>query len=128
MANLLLIDTDVLIDYLRGQRDAVNYLENLAEPLLMSAMTMAELYAGVREGEERTKLDTFISAFTVIPLDPQIAIQGGLHRRDYKKSHNVGLADAVIAATVESQKAMLVTLNKKHFPMLKAVIVPYKKP
>ena len=128
MAKLLLIDTDVLIDYLREQRDAVNYLENLEEPLLMSAMTMAELYAGVREGEERTKLDTFISAFAVIPLDQQIAIQGGLYRRNYKKSHNVGLADAVIAATVESQKATPVTLHDKHFPMLKTVIVPYKKP
>ena len=46
MAKLLLIDTDVLIDYLRGQSDAVRYIENLEEPLLMSAMTMAELYVG----------------------------------------------------------------------------------
>ncbi len=99
MSKNLLIDTDVLIDYLRDQADAVNYIENLTVPLLMSAITMAELYAGIREGEERTKLDAFITAFELVPIDQAIAIKGGLYRRDYKKSHNVGIADALIAAT-----------------------------
>jgi predicted nucleic acid-binding protein len=43
------------------------------------------------------------------------------------KSHNVGLADALIAATAESRQAALVTLNIKHFPMLANVVVPYQK-
>ena len=46
----LLIDTNVLIDYLRDQADAVSYLESLAEQIFISAVTIAELYAGVREG------------------------------------------------------------------------------
>ncbi len=123
----LLVDTDVLIDYLRGQTDAVTYLEGLAHPLLMSVITLAELYAGVREGDERTKLDQFVKAFELILLDTEIARKGGLFRRDYLKSHNVGLADALIAATAESEQAMLVTLNEKHFPMLSQVFVPYQK-
>ena len=53
----LLIDTDVLIDYLRDQADAVSYLEAITEQVFISAITVAELYAGVREGEERTALD-----------------------------------------------------------------------
>jgi predicted nucleic acid-binding protein len=81
----------------------------------------------VREGDERTKLDAFISAFEVVAIDQPIAIKGGLYRRDYKKSHNVGIADALIAATAEIRQASLVTLNKKHFPMLNTVIVPYQK-
>ncbi len=57
-----------------------------------------------------------------------IAAAGGLIRRDYGKSHGVGLADAIIAATVELRKADLVTLNRKHFPMLQAnVVVPCQK-
>lgn len=43
MSKNLLIDTDVLIDYLRAQ--AVSYIESLTNPLLMSAITAAELYA-----------------------------------------------------------------------------------
>jgi len=123
----LLIDTDVLIDYLRDHADAVAYLEAITERVLVSAITVAELYAGVREGEERTALADFVKAFEIVLVDEAIATQGGLYRRDYRKSHNVGLADAIIAASAESQNAVLVTLNKKHFPMLANVIVPYRK-
>ena len=123
----LLIDTDVLIDYLRDYADAVSYLESLSEPAYISAITVAELYAGVREGKERVALDSFVKAFEVVPVDEGIATRGGLLRRDYRKSHNVGLADAIIAATAESKNAELVTLNKKHFPMLTRIITPYRK-
>ena len=123
----LLIDTDVLIDYLRGRPEAVSYLENRTEPLLISAVTVAELYAGVRDGAERTALDSFTQAFEIVAVEEEIAVKGGLYRRDYSKSHNTGLADALIAATAEVRKAELVTLNKKHFPMLSSVIVPYQK-
>jgi predicted nucleic acid-binding protein len=127
MPERLLLDTDVLIDYLREHPEAVAYVESLVEPLLISAITVAELYAGVRDGSERSALDAFIQAFEIAPVDHQIAVQGGLYRRDYRKSHNTGLADALIAATAEQQQATLVTLNHKHFPMLTHVLVPYQK-
>lgn len=63
MSERLLIDTDVLIDYLRGQPLSVQYLENRTEFLLVSAITVAELYGGVREGEERKAFDEFIRVF-----------------------------------------------------------------
>lgn len=121
----LLIDTDVLVDYLRGRVEAVNYLDSLSASLFLSVITVAELYAGVRDGKERARLDLFISAFGVIPLDYTIAVTGGLYRRDYGKSHGTGLADALIAATAITRQLTLVTLNKKHFPMVKMLIVPY---
>jgi predicted nucleic acid-binding protein len=127
MATQLLIDTDVLIDYLRDYPDAVSYVEAQQDRLLISVVTVAELYAGVREGEERSCLERFLRAFEIIPLDPRLAVQGGLYRRDYSKSHNVGLADALIAATATQRQVSLVTLNRKHFPMLQDVIVPYHK-
>lgn len=127
MNNKLLIDTDVLIDYLRGNYQAINYLEKLTELLFISSITVAELYAGVREGAERKALDIFICAFEIVPIDQEIAILGGLYRRDYGKSHGVGLADALIAATAQSKQAILVTLNQKHFNYLTKIIVPYQK-
>jgi predicted nucleic acid-binding protein len=127
MSARLLIDTDVLIDYLRGQVQAVAYVEGRAETLLVSAITVAELFAGVREGKERTALSAFLSAFEVVAVDSVIAERGGLFRRDYGRSHSTGLADALIAATAEQEQAQLVTLNRKHFPMLSDVHVPYSK-
>ena len=56
--SVFLIDTDVLIDYLRGRPEAVVYLESLTDRLLISAITVAELYAGVREGVERYALES----------------------------------------------------------------------
>jgi predicted nucleic acid-binding protein len=111
----LLIDTDVLIDYLRDRAEAVTYLESLTPPLSISAITVAELYAGVRDGAERSTLDQFIDSFQIIAIDENIAVRAGLIRRDFGKSHGTGLADAIIAATAELQQADLVTLNGKHF-------------
>lgn len=124
---LWVVDSDVLIDYLRDQPQAVAFLEGSEQPLAMSVITAAELYAGVRDGEERQQLDTFIGAFTVLPLDRQPAQRAGLWRRQYGPSHGTGLADALIAASVAAAGATLVTLNRRHFPMLADVLVPYAK-
>ena len=94
---------------------------------MISVITVAELYSGVREGDERQALGDFLTVFELIPLDEIVAAKGGLYRRDYGKSHNVGLADALIAATAETKNTTLVTLNQKHFSMLNSVTVPYTK-
>jgi len=127
--NQWVIDTDIIIDYLRGLSEAVHFLEKTLKESVcyLSAITVAELYVGVRDGKERQLLGNFFNAFEIISIDPQIACAGGLYRRDYGKSHGVGLADAIIAATVVQYQASLATLNKKHFPMLNNVWVPYTK-
>jgi predicted nucleic acid-binding protein len=123
----LLLDTDVIIDYLRGVPEALTFLDNLKNPLLISAIAVAELYAGIRPGKETQKLQKFLTAFEIIPVDQVIARQGGLYRGSFGRSHNTGLADALIAATADITGATLVTLNIKHFPMVK-VQLPYRKP
>ena len=80
-SGLLVIDTDVLIDYLRDQPQAVAFLESSDQPLAVSVVTVAELYVGVREGTERRRLDAFVSAFDVLPLEKDAAVQAGLLRR-----------------------------------------------
>lgn len=127
MAAPLLFDTDVLIDYLRGQADAVAFLKKTRRPLRVSAATVAELYVGVRDGDEREVLDRFIGLMEVVVLTADIARQAGLWRRDYGPSHGTGLIDALIAACTVSSGSTLLTLNAKHYPMLEAVLVPYRK-
>ncbi len=72
-------------------------------------------------------LENFISLFRVAPVSAEIAKAGGLYKRDYGKSHGVGLADAILAATAEAENAELKTLNTKHYPMLKGLKPAYKK-
>ena len=128
MARNLLIDTDVLIDYLTAREEAVAFLESQLLPMLISSITVAELYAGVREGKERVILDDFIEAFEVVSLTTDIAQKGRLYRRDYVKNHGVGLADSIIAATAEEKNITLVALNQKYFPMITNLLVLYRKP
>ncbi len=122
-----LFDTDILIDYLRDEQAAVTYLESRVNEAFVSTISVAELYQGVREGTERSDLQTMLSAMTIIPISAEVAERGGLISREYRKAHGVGLADALIAASAEIYALELVTLNKKHFPMLRPVTVPYKK-
>jgi predicted nucleic acid-binding protein len=121
----LVVDTDVLIDYSRDQPQAVVFLEGTEQPLAISAITVAELHAGVRDGEERRRLDAFVAAFEVLPLDRQPAQRAGFWRRQDGPSHGTGLADGLIAASAKAAGATLVTLNRRHFPMLAEVLVPY---
>jgi hypothetical protein len=50
-------------------------------------------------------LQDFISLFRVVPIDAAVRKAGGIYRRDYGKSHGVGLADAIWAATAVSENA-----------------------
>mgnify|MGYP003382237526 CR=1 FL=1 len=127
MTGRLLIDTDILVDYLRGNPAAVAFIESRPEDLLASVISVAELFAGVREGRERAALESFVAAFNVVPVDREIAERGGIYRRDFLRSHRIGLADALVAATADVMDADLATLNVKHFPMRPRLRPPYVK-
>ena len=125
--NPILVDTDVIIDFLRGNVQAKKYFIANINIMHISGITMAELFAGVREGSEKKILEKVLGSIKVIHIDNDIAKMGGLYKRDFRKSHNVSLADAIIAATAEIHKLSLKTFNIKHFPMIKTVAAPYKK-
>jgi predicted nucleic acid-binding protein len=119
----LLLDTDVLIDFLRGQPQAVQLLEDTDCEFYLSA----ELYVGVRDGREREVLDQLVGLLRTIEISTEIAQQAGLWRREYGKSHGTGIIDALIAACADALQIPLATLNVKHFPMLPEVRAPYCK-
>ena len=127
MARSLLLDTDVLVDFFRGYGKAVTFINENSSRIIMSSMVVAELYAGIKAESELMVLENFVSLFRVLPVTSEIAKAGGLYKRDYGKSHGVGLADGIIAATCEAENAVLKTLNVKHYPMIKGLTPTYKK-
>ena len=110
-ANHFLLDTDVIIEYLCGRDDAIRYVESLEGGLYLSAITVAELYSGVKGTDEEAALERFLDAFEVIPIDRALARLGGLCRQRYQPAYGTGLADAIVAAAAESAGATLL-----HFP------------
>lgn len=81
---------------------------------------------GVSNGKERAALTEFLDTLETISLDTELAAESGLLRRDYGKSHGIGLNDALIAATALKNRLQLVTVNGKYYPMEKN-LVPYEK-
>ncbi len=128
MERPLLLDTDVLVDFLRGHKQAVAFVTKNADRIMLSAIVVAELYSGVRGDAEEGALDDLISLFRVVEVSAETARAGGLIRRDYGTSHGVGLADALLAATAASEGAQLATLNTRHYPMIKGLRPAYRKP
>jgi len=127
MAEIILLDTDVLVDFFRGHSKAIVFVNTHSNRIILSSIVVAELYAGVKGDNEQVALDNFVSLFRVVPVSADIAKAGGLYKRDYGRSHGVGLADAIIAATAEAENAELKTLNIKHYPMLKGLRTAYRK-
>jgi predicted nucleic acid-binding protein len=127
MAGPILVDTDVIVDFFRGNSKAAAFINTRSDRIVLSSIVVAELYAGVKGDAEQQTLEDFVSLFRIVPVDAEIAKTGGLYKRNYGKSHGVGLADAILAATAEAEDAELKTLNTKHYPMLQGLKPAYTK-
>ena len=127
MSRAIVVDTDVVIDFLRGDDKAIIFIDKFSSHIILSSIVVAELYAGVKGTDELSVLNNFVSLFRIVSIDSDIAKAGGLYKRDFGKSHGVGLADAILAATADKENAELKTLNVKHYPMIKGLKPAYKK-
>jgi hypothetical protein len=119
----VVLDTSVLIEFLRGRPGAAEFVEGLSATTCVSAITVVELFAGAASDEACSRLDGLLSAFDVVPLTPKIARDAGLIRR----AHGTAVPDAVIAATAAHLGAELLTFNPRHFRMLEGVREPYDR-
>jgi predicted nucleic acid-binding protein len=123
---VILLDTCILIDVLRGRAPAVAFVGGLEDTPSLSAVTATELIAGVRNTRERAQIERLFDAYVVHDLTLDIAILGGDYVKRFGASHGTDPLDALIAATAERRGLALATLNLKHFPMFKGLKRPYE--
>lgn len=123
----ILIDTDILIDYLKGYPAAVLHLQKISELIKISVITYIEVLAGVKGKGERKIINALFQQFPPIEISISIAGIAGEILNKFQKSHGIGIADAMIAATAISEELELQTLNTKHFQMILDIKAPYKK-
>ena len=122
-----LYDTDVIIDYMKGEEKVKDLLENFDGKQCLSVITVAELYAGVRNMRDKGAIKGLSEYFEVMDINRDIATKAGLWKKEYYKSHNVALPDALIAATANYYGLTLKTLNVKHYPMIEDLTPAYVK-
>ena len=128
MAELTVIDSDILISHIRGHSGATEWLLEARQqgPLHISIMSIVEITGGMRSAE-RGQVRGLLAALHAQPVTEAIARRAGEHMRTYRASHQgISASDYVIAATAESSDARLATLNVKHFPMFAGLRPPFK--
>ena len=114
-----LLDSDVIIAWLRGYEPIARLIPDLlqkGEVLAWTPISGAEVFAGVRKGEERQVENLFL-VLEPLSLSPAMGRKAGQYLRAYSGSHGVELADAFLAAAAHSEGMPLWTLNRKHYPM-----------
>ncbi|MDA8297669.1 MAG: type II toxin-antitoxin system VapC family toxin [Actinomycetota bacterium] len=122
-----LVDTSILIDYLRGHAGAGDLLERerAADVLHASEVTRIEVLAGMRTAEE-DETRALLSTLVWHPVDAEIAEEAGALGRQWLSSHQtIDSADLAIAATAVRTDARLLTRNVRHFPMFADLRAPY---
>ena len=120
-----LIDTNILIDALRLKLQAIDFLKTLGEGNSIAAVTVTELFAGIRSEKQAKNLNTLLDTLNVRDFSRHHAELASDYIRKYGKSHSVSFADAAIAATAATHHLQLITLNTKHFPMFLGLKKPY---
>lgn len=123
----VLVDTSVLIDYLRGHQGAADLLEDerAAGALHASEITRLEVLAGMRATEE-DETRSLLSTLRWHSVDGEVAEKAGeLGRAWLPGNRGIDGADLAIAATAVLIDARLLTLNVGHFPMFSGLSRAY---
>jgi predicted nucleic acid-binding protein len=123
----LLLDTSVLIDVLRSHKDRRVLLSRLARDghsLSTTVLNIAELYAGMRSGEESTT-EQFLGGLECLNLSAAEArLAGQLKNSWQKKGRTLTPSDTIVAAIAIEHRCVLLTDNRKDFPMPEISLYP----
>ncbi len=121
-----LVDTDVLIWYLRGNKKAKEIIKNL--DFAISIVTYMEIIQGIRNKRELNTFKKFIKSWDidVILINEEISSKASFYMEEFSLSHSMALADSLIAATASTNGLILLTGNDKHYKFLDIAIEVFR--
>lgn len=110
-----LVDTSILIDYLRGNETAKTWLSAFQSGTAISMVTAAELLAGCRNRREQELIEQEIALYPLIHISGAISMTALDWYRQFRLTQGVGFLDCLIGASAFHYGVTIVTLNEKHF-------------
>lgn len=116
----MLIDTDVLIWYMRGNEKAYQVIENV-DTFFISAVTYMELVQGLRNKKELNQLRKALHGWNaqILYVSEEISAKAMFYVEQHFLSHSMQLADALIGATAIARGLPMLTGNDKHYKVMK---------
>jgi len=114
-----LLDSDVVIDWLRRDQHVVGWVKGrdaAGDFLAWTPVSVAEVHAGLRAREEFVISD-LLRVLHCLPLDIRVGRKAGRYVQEFRRSHGVELADALVAAAAHVHGLVLCTRNVRHYPM-----------
>lgn len=125
MSERVIVDTDILIDVARDVADATACLDQLDQraTLAISAVTQMELLVGCRNKKELKALDRFLSRFNIIKLNEAICELTISLIRNYRLSHGILIADALIAGTALHHAQPLISKNQRDYRFIDGLVL-----
>jgi predicted nucleic acid-binding protein len=120
----MLVDTDVLVWYMRGNEKAKRAIENL-KSFSISVVTYVELVQGLRNKKELNVLRNSLKGWNaeIIYINEEISIKAMFLVEQHYLSHSIHLAHALIGATAVIYGLPLLTANTKHYTIMKNIIL-----
>lgn len=125
----MLIDTDVLIWFLRGRSSAREALAQ-CRPVELSAVTYMELVLGVRDKNELRMLRRTIrlNDWRILPLTEDVSHRATLYVEGYARSDGLRVGDALIAASAVQSGAALMTANSRYYKCIPDIVLEQYRP
>ena len=125
----MIIDTDVLVWYMRGNEKAYEAIEK-ANNFFLSVITYMELVQGMRNKKELNSLRKSIHAWNakLLYISEEISSKAMFYVEEHFLSHSLELADALIGATAITYGLPILTGNSKHYSIIKDIQVKSFRP
>lgn len=115
---MILVDTDVLIDALRGREPSLGHIRRglRQDALATTTITLFELASGAHDEVQARSIADLLAAMRLVPFDVDAAhASGEIRRRLEGEGMKIGMADYLIAGVAISRSWPLLTRNRKHF-------------
>ncbi len=127
----MILDTTFIVDLIRGRDDAISCLDDVRarnRPQKVSAMTVLELYEGVKRTErsedERQAVLDVLDSKAVVPASHDLMRHAGEISGDlYRAGTPIDREDCVVAATALLEDEPVITRNRSHFDRIEGLDV-----
>lgn len=125
----MIIDTDVLIWYMRGHEKAFEIIEN-SVPFCISVVTCIELIQGMRNKKELNNLRIALHEWNtkILYISEEVSAKAMFYVEQHFLSHSIQLADALIGATAIAYGLPILTGNDKHYKVMKGIQIKKFQP